>query len=85
MQQGSTLKSKTISGMIWSFIDTIGKQITQLLIQIILARLLLPEDFGMIGIVIVLINLFEIFIESGFKNGLIRDLDTKQSDLKCTL
>lgn len=66
--------------MIWSFTDTMGKQFIQLFVQIILARLLLPEDFGLIGIVMVFIGLSHVFVESGFTKGLIRDPEADQKD-----
>lgn len=80
MNERNNLKNRTISGMIWSFSDTIGTQFVQLLVQIFLARLLMPEDFGIIGMVTVFIALFETFIDSGFTQGLIREKDTTQED-----
>jgi O-antigen/teichoic acid export membrane protein len=80
MNEQNKLKSKTIWGIIWSFSDSIGKHFIQLLIQIVLARLLLPEDFGVIGMVTIFIAISQVFIDSGFTNGLIREKDPTQDD-----
>lgn len=74
------LRSRTLTGMIWTFTDTIGTQALQLIVQIILARLLLPSDFGIVGIILVFIAVSNVFIDGGFTNGLIRDKGTTQVD-----
>lgn len=74
------LKGRTLTGMIWTFSDTIGTQTIQLIVQIILARLLLPRDFGMVGIILVFLAVANVFIDGGFTNGLIRDKGTTQTD-----
>lgn len=49
-----------------------GTQGIQFIVQIVLARLLLPEDFGTIAIVIVFISLAQVFVQSGFNTALIQ-------------
>lgn len=78
MQQ--SLKSRTISGMLWSFSDLIMNQGLSFIIQIILARLLLPEDFGIIGMITIFIAISTSMIDSGFGNALIREKETTQED-----
>lgn len=78
--ENNTLKNKTIESMIWSFMDNIGSQFIQLLIQLFLARLLTPTDFGIIGMVSIFIVLSQVFIDSGFTNGLIREKEVSQDD-----
>jgi O-antigen/teichoic acid export membrane protein len=80
MNDRDRLKIKTVWGVIWSLSSTLGKQFIQLLIQIVLARLLMPEDFGIIGMVTIFITISQVFIDSGFTNGLIRDKDSTQED-----
>ena len=75
-----SLRKKTISGMIWSFIDYTGNQLVQFIIGIILARLLTPKDYGLIGIVMVFIVLFNTFVDSGFSHTLIRKQDVENKD-----
>jgi O-antigen/teichoic acid export membrane protein len=80
MNEKNTLKSKTVSAMILTFSNAIGTQFIQLIYQIVLARLLVPEDFGIIGMVTVFIALSQVFIDSGFSSGLIREKNSTQED-----
>ncbi|MFW6008655.1 MAG: oligosaccharide flippase family protein, partial [archaeon] len=80
MCENKTLKNKTVTGMIWSFSDTLGRQLVQFIVQIVLARLILPEDFGLIGMVTVFITLSQVFVDSGFTKGLIREKKSTQED-----
>jgi len=80
MQDQGSLKKKTISGLFWSFSDLIANQGIQFIIQVILARLLLPKDFGIIGMITVFISISQTFIDSGFTNALIRENEPSQED-----
>lgn len=80
MENENTLQKRTIQGMIWSFMDTAGTQVVQLIVHLILARLLTPEDFGIVGMVTIFIALSSVFVDSGFTNGLIREKETTQED-----
>ena len=71
----SDLKSKTISGLIWSFIGSFSNQIVTFIVGIILARLVTPYDYGLIGMVSVLIVIAQTFIDGGFKQALLRKKD----------
>lgn len=76
----SSLKHKTVSGLIWSFIDTIAGQGISFIVGIILARLLAPREFGLIGMITVFIAISESFINSGFSSALIRKKDCTNTD-----
>ncbi|MBT2571275.1 lipopolysaccharide biosynthesis protein [Planococcus sp. ISL-110] len=80
MEPQPSLKKKTIGGLFWSFGDLIGNQGIQFLIQIILARLLLPEHFGLIGMILVFIALSNSLVDSGFTQALIRERNASQTD-----
>ena len=67
-----TLKQKTVSGLLWSSIDTLAGQGLTFVVGIILARILSPREFGLIGMITVFIALSESFINSGFSSALIR-------------
>ena len=75
-----TLKQKTISGTIWSFIDSFSNQGIQFIAGIVLARILSPTEFGLIGMLTIFIALSQSFIDSGFTNALIRKQDCTQTD-----
>ncbi|MBO3342222.1 lipopolysaccharide biosynthesis protein, partial [Clostridium perfringens] len=75
-----SLKSKSLSGIFWTFSETVLNQGIQFLIQIFLARLLLPEEFGLIGMITVFIAVSNSIIDSGFTNALIREKNPTQED-----
>ena len=75
-----SLKQKTISGLIWSFVDTFAMQGIQFVVGIILARILSPREFGLIGMITVFIAVSQSFIDSGFGSALIRKKDCTQTD-----
>lgn len=80
MSDESTLKEKGLSGFKWSFIDNIAGSGITFLVGIILARLLSPSEFGIIGIITVFIAISNVFIDSGFTTALIRKVKVTQED-----
>ncbi len=79
-----SLREKTINGMGWSAIDNIARLSMSFLIGIILARLLTPDDYGLIGILSIFISLFNTIVDSGFTNALIRKKNVSNTDY-CTV
>jgi teichuronic acid exporter len=75
-----TLKEKTINGLVWSFIDSFANLGVQFLVGIILARILSPREFGLIGMLTIFIAISQSFIDSGFSTALIRKKDCTQND-----
>lgn len=75
-----SLKQKTVSGLLWSFVDTMAGQGITFVVGIILARLLSPREFGLIGMITVFIAVSESFINSGFSSALIRKKDCTDTD-----
>jgi teichuronic acid exporter len=75
-----SLKQKTISGLLWSSVDSFSNQGIQFIIGIILARILSPREFGLIGMLTVFIAVSQSFIDSGFTNALIRKKECTQTD-----
>lgn len=75
-----SLKSKTIKGVSWSFIDSISGQGITFLIGLVLARLLTPEDYSLLGIIVIFISVFNTIVDSGFSNALIRKNDATDKD-----
>lgn len=76
----TSIKSKTISGLFWSFSETGINQGVHFVIGIILARLLSPDEFGLIGMITIFIAISQSFIDSGFSQALIRKTDCQQKD-----
>ncbi|MBN7817590.1 lipopolysaccharide biosynthesis protein [Algoriphagus pacificus] len=75
-----TLKKKTLNGLFWSFTQQFSVQGSSILVSIILARILLPSDFGLIGMLSVFIALGNSLIDSGLTSSLIRTVDADQTD-----
>lgn len=72
------LKQKTISNIKWSFIESISLKAIGFVLSIILARLLLPEDFGLLAVVNVFYLLVTLFIDGGLKEALIQKKDATE-------
>lgn len=75
------LKQKTQKGLLWSFVERFATQGVQFLFGIILARLLSPEDYGIIAMPLVFLAIAQCFIDSGFSGALIRKPDLTEDDL----
>jgi len=69
------LKNKTLHALFWSFLERFGQQGIHFVISIILARLLLPEQFGLIAMLAIFMAIAQSFINSGFGQALIQKQD----------
>ena len=77
----STLKEKTAKGLSWGFIDSLSNTGFTAIISIILARILSPEEFGLIGMIAIFIALGNSLMDSGFSGALIRKESVTDEDL----
>ena len=75
------MKNKIISSLIWKFLERGGTQIVQFIIQIVLARLLLPDDYGVVAIVMIFITIANVFVQNGFNTALIQKKEIDDLDL----
>lgn len=76
----SSLKSKTFNGLTWSLIDNVAGSGVTFIVGIILARLLTPSEFGIIGIVMIFISISNIFVDGGLSRALIRKIEVSNKD-----
>jgi O-antigen/teichoic acid export membrane protein len=76
----STLKQQTISGMLWSAIQRFGTMIISFVSNIVLARLLSPDDYGCIGLLTIFIVLADTFVQGGFGAALIQKKEPTKED-----
>ncbi len=74
------LSKKVSSGLIWTYAERISAQVVTLIVTIILARLIAPEDYGVIAIVTVFITIADSFVTSGFGNALIQKIEADEVD-----
>lgn len=73
-------KEKVVSSFLWRFFERIGAQGVNLIVSIVLARILTPNDYGQIAIVTVLIAILNVFVDSGFGNALVQKKDADVLD-----
>ena len=76
----NNLRQKSLSGFSWSFLRLFTVQMTGFIVQLILARVLLPEVFGLIAMLQLFISLGQTLMDSGMTSSLIRTKDADQSD-----
>lgn len=76
----SDLKQTAAKGSGWSAIERLGSQGTQFLFGIILTRILLPEDYGMVGLVLIFIAVGQTLVDAGFSSALIWKKNATQTD-----
>jgi O-antigen/teichoic acid export membrane protein len=76
----TSLKSIATKGIFWSAVDKFAVQIGQFVVSVVLARILLPEDFGLIGMLAIFIALSQTFIESGLGLALIQRQERSDID-----
>lgn len=69
-----------IVNLIWKFLERGGVQMIQLLVQLVLARLLTPEDYGITGLITVFISVSATFVQSGFGSALIQKSKPTEED-----
>jgi len=74
------LRDKTLSNMLWKLGERMGAQLCSFIVQLILARLLLPEAFGTIALVNVFITICNVFITNGLGTSLIQKKDADELD-----
>ena len=75
-----SLKNKTIKGTFWSAADAFLGQGITFVVGIVLARLLSPEEYGLIGICLIFNTVLNGIVDSGFSNALIRKKDVTDAD-----
>lgn len=76
----ASLKERTFRGMIWSSIHRFGTMAITLVSNVVLARLLTPDDFGCIGMLMIFIALSNTFIDGGFGSALIQKKEPTDED-----
>ena len=77
---GDGIKAKMINGLAWTSVNVFGMQAVQLVIGIFLARILIVDDFGKIGILFFFVGLSTVLIDGGFGQALLRKKDITSSD-----
>lgn len=76
----SISKNKVFSNLIWRFAERSGAQIVAFVVSMILARLLAPEAYGTVALITVIINVLQVFVDSGLGNALIQKKNADEVD-----
>ncbi len=74
------LKKQFFKGIAWTLVQNLATRVLSLVFTIILARLLMPEDYGLIGMLSIFISISDVFIQSGFSQALIQKNNTTDDD-----
>ena len=74
------LKEKTVNGIKWSAIEKFSIQGILFIVGLVMARLLTPEDFGIMGMLTIFLSISQTFVDGGFSNALIRKIDRTEVD-----
>lgn len=72
--------NRTTKGILWAAIDKFGIVMLQFVINIVLARLLTPNDFGLVGMIMIFIAVSQTLIDGGFASALIQKVNASQTD-----
>lgn len=84
MGNEGSLKSKTFHGAIWGALERFSAQGISFVVMIIMARILTPADYGLVGMVLIFIMVAQSLVDSGFSQALIRKQDRDETDNSTT-
>ena len=74
------LKKDTVKGLIWSSVERFSVQGVSFLVMLVIARILSPADYGLVGMLSIFMAIAQCLIDSGFSNALIRKIDRTEED-----
>lgn len=75
-----SLKTKTVKGSVWSLLERFSVQGVSFIVMIIMARILTPDDYGLVAMLVIFIAISQSLVDSGFSNALIRKQDRDETD-----
>lgn len=76
----ASLRNQTIKGVSWSFVERFSVQGVQFLLDLIIARILGKEAYGLIGMLAIFMSISQVFIDGGFSSALIQKKDRSEDD-----
>lgn len=74
------MKKATISSLFWKLFELGGSSVITLLVQVVMARLLAPDEFGMLAIMLVFVNIGNVIVQSGLNTAIIQSPDATERD-----
>ena len=79
-ETGAASAGSVMKNFLWRLAERVGAQGVKLLVELVLARILMPEEYGLIAMVTVFITVFNVFVDSGLGNALIQKKDADELD-----
>lgn len=79
-----SLSERSLSAVVWAVLDKLSGSVVSFVVTILLARLLSPEDFGLVAMVMIFFEFSAVFVESGFSTALIREQTISEADKSTT-
>ncbi|MBO4955597.1 MAG: lipopolysaccharide biosynthesis protein [Muribaculaceae bacterium] len=80
MSETDTLQKNAMHGLVWAAVDRFSTIFIQFGVNLVLARLLMPADFGIIGMIWIFLGVSQVVIEGGFVSALIQKKEPTQTD-----
>lgn len=80
-----TESNKVFSGVFWSYMEQISAQVVSFIIGVVLARVLMPNCYGIISVVMIFINIANVFVTNGLGNALIQKKEADELDFSTVL
>jgi O-antigen/teichoic acid export membrane protein len=80
MDSTEDLRKKTVSSLIWKLFEQSASSVVSLVVQIVMARLLAPDEFGMLAIMLVFVNVGNVIVQSGLNTAIIQGPDVTERD-----
>lgn len=77
---GESLKKSTINGVLWSSLERLSGQLIGFVVIVIMSRLLTQTDYGLVGMLMIFIDIAQTLVDSGVTQALIRKQDRSQAD-----
>ena len=85
MVQNGDTREQVTGGFLWKFAERITAQLVSFIISLILARILAPDHYGAVALVMIFITFANVFVSSGFGNALIQKKDADETDFSTVL
>ena len=75
-------KNKVAGSFVWKLLERVFSQGLSLVVQIILARILLPKDFGDVAIIVAFVNYAALFVQSGLGTAIVQKKNLDKLDIQ---
>ncbi|MBR5176823.1 MAG: lipopolysaccharide biosynthesis protein [Bacteroidales bacterium] len=81
MASSQTLKNKTIKGVFWQTVQKASSQLASFVVSVVLARMLSPDDFGVIAMTYIFMNIANVLVDCGLGSSLVQKKETDDLDI----